>query len=133
MAGLLEAVVAVAEDLSLDAVLERVVQSACRLLHGPLRRLGRDRRRPRPEHFITVGIDGELARQSAPCPPGHGVLGLLISDPRPLPCTICAASGGSGSRRTHPAMQSFLGVPVRVRDTCAAPVPDREGRRRGLH
>ncbi|MCU1554316.1 MAG: histidine kinase, partial [Arthrobacter sp.] len=32
MAGLLEAVVAVAEDLSLDAVLERVVLSACRLL-----------------------------------------------------------------------------------------------------
>ena len=43
MAGLLEAVVALAEDLSLDAVLERVVESACRLLHARFGALGRDR------------------------------------------------------------------------------------------
>ena len=45
--GLLEAVVAVAEDLSLDAVLERVVKSACRLVHarmGPSGVIGEDRR-----------------------------------------------------------------------------------------
>ena len=35
-------------------------------------------------HFITVGIDGELATRIGPLPTGHGVLGLLISDPRPL-------------------------------------------------
>ncbi|QDY91146.1 GAF domain-containing sensor histidine kinase [Arthrobacter sp. UKPF54-2] len=118
MAGLLEAVVAVAEDLSLDAVLERVVQSACRLLHaryGALGVIGDDHAL---SHFITVGIDGELARQIGPLPTGHGVLGLLISDPRPLRLHDLRKHPESyGFPQHHPPMQSFLGVPVRVRDT----------------
>jgi signal transduction protein with GAF and PtsI domain len=84
MAGLLEAVVALAEDLSLDAVLERVVESACRLLHARFGALGVIGDDHALSHFITVGIDGELARQIGPLPTGHGVLGLLITDPRPL-------------------------------------------------
>ncbi|WP_427135966.1 GAF domain-containing sensor histidine kinase [Pseudarthrobacter sp. S9] len=117
MAGLLEAVVAVAEDLSLDAVLERVVESACRLLHaryGALGVIGDDRAL---SHFITVGIDGELAGKIGPLPTGHGVLGLLISDPRPLRLhDLRRHPEAYGFPANHPPMQSFLGVPVRVRD-----------------
>jgi len=118
MAGLLEAVVAVAEDLSLDAVLERVVHSACRLLHaryGALGVIGDDHAL---SHFITVGIDGELAKKIGPLPTGHGVLGLLISDPRPLRLhDLRKHPEAYGFPEHHPPMQSFLGVPVRVRDT----------------
>ncbi len=118
MAGLLEAVVAVAEDLSLDAVLERVVQSACRLLnarYGALGVIGDDHAL---SHFITVGIDGELARQIGPLPTGHGVLGLLTSDPRPLRLhDLRKHPEAYGFPAHHPPMQSFLGVPVRVRET----------------
>ncbi len=117
MAGLLEAVVAVAEDLSLDAVLERVVESACRLLHaryGALGVIGDDRAL---SHFITVGIDQELAGRIGPLPTGHGVLGLLISDPRPLRLHDLRRHPESyGFPANHPPMKSFLGVPVRVRD-----------------
>ncbi|WP_223987280.1 GAF domain-containing sensor histidine kinase [Arthrobacter sp. NicSoilB8] len=117
MAGLLEAVVALAEDLSLDAVLERVVESACRLLHaryGALGVIGDDHAL---SHFITVGIDGELARQIGPLPTGHGVLGLLITEPRPLRLHDLRQHAESyGFPAKHPPMQSFLGVPVRVRD-----------------
>jgi signal transduction histidine kinase len=117
MAGLLEAVVAVAEDLSLDAVLERVVQSACRLLHaryGALGVIGDDRAL---HHFVTVGIDPVLADKIGPLPTGHGVLGLLISDPRPLRLhDMRQHPGSSGFPANHPPMRSFLGVPVRVRD-----------------
>ena len=117
MAGLLEAVVAVAEDLSLDAVLERVVQSACRLLHaryGALGVIGDDRAL---SHFITVGIDQEMAHRIGPLPTGHGVLGLLISDPRPLRLHDLHNHPESyGFPANHPPMKSFLGVPVRVRD-----------------
>ncbi|MDN4645865.1 GAF domain-containing protein [Arthrobacter sp. PsM3] len=117
MAGLLEAVVAVAEDLSLDAVLERVVQSACRLLHarfGALGVIGDDRAL---SHFITVGIDEQLAHRIGPLPTGHGVLGLLISDPRSLRLHDLRTHAESyGFPANHPPMKSFLGVPVRVRD-----------------
>jgi signal transduction histidine kinase len=117
MAGLLEAVVAVAEDLSLDAVLERVVQSACRLLHaryGALGVIGDDRAL---SHFITVGIDQEVAHRIGPLPTGHGVLGLLISDPRPLRLHDLHNHPESyGFPANHPPMKTFLGVPVRVRD-----------------
>jgi two-component system sensor histidine kinase DevS len=117
MAGLLEAVVAVAEDLSLDAVLERVVQSACRLLHaryGALGVIGDDRAL---SHFITVGIDADLADKIGPLPTGHGVLGLLITDPRPRRLHDMREHPESyGFPANHPPMRSFLGVPVRVRD-----------------
>src|SRR6478735_11994933 len=72
MAGLLEAVVAVAEDLSLDAVLERVVESACQLLHaryGALRVIADDQVL---KHFVIVGFDDELARRVGPLPAGRG-------------------------------------------------------------
>ncbi|MGP4031951.1 GAF domain-containing protein [Pseudarthrobacter sp. 1C304] len=117
MAGLLEAVVAVAEDLSLDAVLERVVQSACRLLHARYGALGVIGDNRALSHFITVGIDQELAHRIGPLPTGHGVLGLLISEPRPLRLHDLRQHPESfGFPANHPPMKSFLGVPVRVRD-----------------
>ena len=70
MSGLLEAVVALTEDLSLDAVLERVVQSACSLLHARYGALGVIGGNGALSHFITVGIDPDLARKSARCPRG---------------------------------------------------------------
>lgn len=117
MRGLLEAVVAVAEDLSLDAVLDRVVKSACRLLHaryGALGVIGEDKSL---SHFVTVGIDEELAHRIGPLPTGHGVLGLLISEPAPLRLHDLHQHPKSyGFPANHPPMKSFLGVPVRVRD-----------------
>ncbi|WP_442542542.1 GAF domain-containing protein [Arthrobacter sp. KN11-1C] len=117
MRGLLEAVVAVAEDLSLDAVLDRVVKSACRLLHaryGALGVIGEDKSL---SHFVTVGIDEELAHRIGPLPTGHGVLGLLITEPAPLRLHDLHQHPKSyGFPANHPPMKSFLGVPVRVRD-----------------
>ena len=115
--GLLAAVVALAEDLSLEAVLDRLVRSACALVgarYGALGVIGEDRRL---SHFITVGIDEEGIRSIGDLPTGHGVLGLLIREPKPLrlhdlgqhPIT-------SGFPANHPPMRTFLGVPVRVRD-----------------
>jgi two-component system sensor histidine kinase DevS len=99
--GLLAAVVSLTEDLSLEAVLDRLVQSACGLTgarYGALGIIGADQAL---SHFITVGIDQDGIRMIGAPPTGMGVLGHLIRDP-PL---------------NHPPMKTFLGVPVRVRDT----------------
>ncbi|WP_416417250.1 GAF domain-containing protein [Paenarthrobacter aromaticivorans] len=116
--GLLEAVMALAEDLSLDSVLERVVRSGCDLLqarYGALGVIGEDNAL---SHFVTVGIDDDLASRIGPLPTGHGVLGLLITEPAPLRLHDLSQHPKSyGFPRHHPPMKSFLGVPVRVRDT----------------
>lgn len=118
MAGLLEAVVALAEDLSLDAVLERVVQSACHLLrarYGALGVMGDNRAL---SHFITVGIDEELAAKIGLVPSGKGVLGVLVTTPQPLRLhDLGRHPEAVGFPEHHPPMRSFLGVPIRVRDT----------------
>ncbi|WP_258802317.1 GAF domain-containing sensor histidine kinase [Pseudarthrobacter sp. NS4] len=116
MNGLLAAVVALAEDLSLEAVLDRLVRSACELVgakYGALGVIGEDRSL---SHFITVGIQEEEARSIGDLPTGHGVLGLLIREPQPLRLHDLGQHPiASGFPPNHPPMNTFLGVPVRVR------------------
>ena len=117
MRSLLTAVVSIAEELSLEAVLERVVLAACQLVgakYGALGVIGGDMAL---SHFITVGFDAETVRRVGPLPVGHGVLGLLIRDPHPLRLhDLSEHPGAHGFPLNHPPMKSFLGVPVRVRD-----------------
>jgi signal transduction histidine kinase len=117
MNGLLAAVVSLAEDLSLEAVLDRVVRSACDLVgarYGALGVIGEDQQL---SHFITVGIDEEGISLIGNLPTGHGVLGHLIREPKPLRLhDLREHPIASGFPPNHPQMKSFLGVPVRVRD-----------------
>lgn len=115
--GLLGAVVSLTEDLSLEAVLDRVVQSACELVgarYGALGVIGDDQQL---SHFITVGIDDEGARVIGDLPTGHGVLGHLIREPKPVRLHDLGEHPiAVGFPPNHPPMRTFLGVPVRVRD-----------------
>ena len=52
------------------------------------------------------------------CPRGKGILGLLIQEPRPLRLrTLQAHPASYGFPPGHPPMETFLGVPVRIRGT----------------
>lgn len=117
MNGLLSAVVGLAQDLSLETVLDRLVRSACELVgarYGALGVIGEDRSL---SHFITVGIDTEQIKSIGDLPTGHGVLGLLIREPEPLRLHDLGQHPiASGFPPNHPPMKTFLGVPVRVRD-----------------
>ena len=117
MNGLLAAVVSIAEDLSLEAVLDRVVKSACALVdakYGALGVIGEDQRL---SHFITVGIDDDGIRSIGDLPTGHGVLGHLIREPKPLRLhDLRHHPMAVGFPENHPPMKTFLGVPIRVRD-----------------
>jgi signal transduction histidine kinase len=116
--ALLDAVVGIGTDLDLHSTLERIVAAACLLAgarYGALGVIGDDRRLV---EFITDGIGAEVHAQIGDLPTGRGVLGVLIEDPRPVRMPdITQHPQSYGFPPNHPPMHSFLGVPVRVRDT----------------
>ena len=115
--SLMVAVISIAEDLSLQSVLERVVRSGCELVGARYGALGVIDEDQRLSHFITVGIDDEQVRLIGDLPTGHGVLGQLIRDPKPLRLHDLHQHPVSvGFPENHPSMRTFLGVPIRVRD-----------------
>ena len=118
--GLLDAVVAIASDLALDSVLERIVNVARQLAGAQYGALGvlevgtTDRRL---SAFITEGVDEGLRARIGPPPAGHGLLGAIIDDPRPLRLPAIGDDARSyGFPPHHPPMGTFLGVPIRIRD-----------------
>jgi signal transduction histidine kinase len=117
--GLLDAVVGIAADLSLDSVLERIVRAACQLAdaqYGALGVLG-DGPDRRLREFVTHGLTDEQRERIGDLPRGHGILGVIIDDPKPLRLTNLGEHALSfGFPANHPPMNSFLGVPIRIRD-----------------
>ena len=113
---LLDAVLAVGSDLDLTVVLRRIVEVAISLVGATYGALGVvDESGNGLSQFITVGIDDAGVARIGPAPTGHGVLGQLIRDPRPLRLTELALHpASSGFPSGHPPMSTFLGVPVRV-------------------
>ena len=115
---LLDAVLAVAEDLDLDAVLERVVVAACGLVDARYGALGvkEDADPARLSSFVHHGMDpGTVARMGA-LPTGRGLLGQLLRDPRPLRLDdLTEHPAASGLPVGHPPMGAFIGAPIRVR------------------
>jgi signal transduction histidine kinase len=116
---LLDAVVTMAADLTLDSVLARIVGIAGALVDARYAALGvlDDLPGKRLRTFIHHGISAESAVEIGELPTGHGLLGLIIDQPRPLRLHDIAEHPDSyGFPAHHPPMHSFLGVPVRIRD-----------------
>ncbi|MGK2950721.1 MAG: GAF domain-containing protein [Acidimicrobiales bacterium] len=116
---LLDAVLAIGSDLDLPAMLRRIVGGAVDLVDATYGALGvLDDTGTRLAQFITVGIDDDGHRAIGSLPEGHGILGLLIVDAKPLRLPDLSQHPDSyGFPPNHPPMTSFLGVPLRVRDT----------------
>ena len=108
----------VGSDLDLPSVLRHIVESAADLVDARYGALGvLDDSGTSLAQFITVGLDDETYDRIGPLPKGHGILGLLIREPRPIRLPDLAEHPDSyGFPPHHPPMKSFLGVPVRVRD-----------------
>jgi signal transduction histidine kinase len=115
--GLLEAILSIASDLDLETVLRRIVVAACELTDARYGALGvLDPSGEALSEFVTHGLSEEEEARIGPRPKGHGVLGLLITDPRPLRLANLGNHERSfGFPTNHPPMESFLGVPIRVR------------------
>jgi signal transduction histidine kinase len=101
-------------EVSLDGVLTRVAQVAAEVIgarYAAIGVLGSDGRLL--EHFTTYGIDDELRARIGQPPEGHGILGLIIRDAKPLRLPDLTRHPDScGFPPHHPPMHSFLGVPI---------------------
>ncbi|MEV4603369.1 GAF domain-containing sensor histidine kinase [Amycolatopsis sp. NPDC049253] len=117
MDGLLDAVLAVASGLELDTTLRRIVQAAVDLGEARYGALGVVGDGTGLAEFVYLGIDAETRERIGHLPEGHGLLGLVIDDAKPLRLEEISGHPASvGFPVNHPPMHSFLGVPVRVRD-----------------
>ena len=112
--ALLDAGIALSSELSLDALLQRLVETAAELTGARYAALGvLDPSGQGLERFLTTGIDEETRAAIGDPPHGRGILGVLIREARPLLLDDLAADPRSvGFPRHHPPMKSFLGVPI---------------------
>lgn len=116
--SLLEAVLSVGRELDLMQALRSIVEAAAVLVdaeYAALGVIGPDGKRL--SAFHTVGVSDEQIARIGPYPEGHGILGELIHHPEPLRLAkISEHSASYGFPPHHPPMNTFLGVPIRVRD-----------------
>jgi signal transduction histidine kinase len=115
--ALFEAIVSVGTNLDLEIVLRGVVEAAVTLVDAKFGAMGVIGEDGGLAEFIPVGLSEDEIGAIHHWPEGRGLLGALITDPRPL---RIADLGGhklsSGFPGGHPPMRSFLGAPIRIRD-----------------
>lgn len=120
MDRLIEAMLVVTAGLDLDNTLRSIVHTAIELVDAKYGALGvraTDSTREQLAEFVYEGIDDRARIRIGALPTGHGVLGLLLHEPKPIRLADLSTHRSSvGFPSHHPPMRSFLGVPVQVRD-----------------
>ncbi|WP_433664598.1 GAF domain-containing sensor histidine kinase [Nocardia sp. CA-128927] len=120
MDRLIEAMLVVTAGLDLDNTLRTIVHTAIELVDAGYGALGvreTDKESLQLAEFVYEGIDDRTRVMIGDLPRGHGVLGVLIEEPKPIRLTDLSAHPASvGFPEHHPPMNTFLGVPVKVRD-----------------
>src|SRR3954462_11646853 len=108
---LIETGIALSSELSLEALLRRVVETAVELTGARYGALGViDRTGTALEQFITVGIDDETRRAIGDPPRGRGILGVLISRRETLRLSdLTQDPRAVGFPPGDPPMEGFLG------------------------
>ena len=114
---LVDAGIALSSELSLDALLQRIVETAAELTGARYAALGViDKSGQALERFLTTGIDAETHAAIGDLPRGRGILGVLIRDAKPLRLREIAEDPRSvGFPLHHPPMRTFLGLPIVLR------------------
>ena len=104
--------------LDVETVLQQLLDVAREVTGARYAAVGvLDEQRQELGRFITAGIDEATHRRIGDLPRGRGILGLLIEEPRPLRLERLGEHPHScGFPGAHPRMETFLGVPVVIRD-----------------
>ncbi|MFQ5657507.1 MAG: ATP-binding protein [Candidatus Methylomirabilales bacterium] len=112
--ALVEAGMVLAKELSLESVLQKIAEVACKVLeakYGAVGVLNEDGEGL--SQFITVGIDEKTKTRIGPLPVGKGILGVVVGEAKPLRLKdLTSDPRAHGFPAHHPPMQSFLGVPI---------------------
>ncbi|MGV9610953.1 GAF domain-containing sensor histidine kinase [Nocardia xishanensis] len=120
MDRLIEAMLVITAGLDLDNTLRTIVHTAIELVDARYGALGvreTDEASKRLAEFVYEGIDDRTRVMIGDLPSGHGVLGLLFEQPKPIRLPDLSAHPSSvGFPADHPPMKTFLGVPVQVRE-----------------
>ena len=113
---LLQAALQLTGEHSTPVVLQRIVEMAAELTGARYAALGVIDRKGWLSDFLTTGLSRQERERIGPLPQGHGILGVLIKDPRPLRLEKISRDPRSfGFPPNHPPMSSFLGGPIRSR------------------
>jgi signal transduction histidine kinase len=113
---LMEVGPALIAELDMETLLDRLLDTAREVTRARFAALGvLDHRRQRLERFLTRGLSEAEELAVGERPRGNGILGILITDARPLRLAELAAHPQSfGFPTGHPPMSSFLGVPILI-------------------
>jgi signal transduction histidine kinase len=115
--GLLHANQMIVGDLALPAVLRQIADAARDLAGARYAALGVIGPDGGLVEFVHTGMPADAVATIGHLPQGKGLLGALIEDPRPIRLDhITDDHRSSGFPAGHPPMDSFLGVPIRIRD-----------------
>lgn len=108
-----QAAMAIAGELSLDSVLQQIVDSVRELVNARYAALGVPNDEGLLDAFIYSGMTPEEAAEMPHYPKGHGLLGAIIREKIPIRIPNIQKDPRSvGFPEGHPLMVSFLGVPV---------------------
>jgi signal transduction histidine kinase len=114
--GLLRANRAVVEQAELPVVLRTIIQVATDMIGARYGALGVMSPEGGLEEFIQIGIDDEVVARIGHLPSGHGLLGAVLAEGRPVRTSSVADDArAEGFPSAHPAMNGFLGVPIQIR------------------
>jgi signal transduction histidine kinase len=115
--ALVDAGISLSSELSLDGVLQRLVEAAAALTGARYAALGvLDRSGKGLERFLTTGVTKQQIEEIGDFPVGRGILGVLIRDATPLRLHDLSEDPRSvGFPPGHPPMKTFLGVPIALR------------------
>lgn len=117
LSALVDAGLALAGDLDLDSLLQRIADLSREVLDAKYGAVGVIGDHGELTRFVYSGIDAQTADEIGDLPNGRGVLGALIEENRPLRLREISEHPRSfGFPAHHPPMNTFLGVPIVVRN-----------------
>ena len=114
-AAMSDVVLAIAGELRLDAVLDRLVHAARELAGARYAALGiPDEDGTEFDQFLHAGMSDDLVAELGPLPRTHGMLGAILADAKPFRTDDITKDPRFRGwwPDAHPQMRSFLGVPI---------------------